>query len=198
MSACALSTDSRCLRSRLTRWARTRRPSCYYSSPAVPINKVVIINADHFDLGYHGLIKDVANMYFVSARPLSSHAQLAFICSHRLRCSPAVAALLAETLPRSQQDKFWPLALKISADLRAGNHSERYVYTTFSWLASAYLSCPPNSGLHCPSAAELTAFKAAVKLGDITWPAFPFNSEHAAYDPRYVHRPGWCTCLAAC
>ena len=42
-------------------------PSCYYSSPAVPIKRVVIISADHFDLGYHGLIKDVANMYFVSA-----------------------------------------------------------------------------------------------------------------------------------
>ena len=52
-------------------------PSCYYSSPAVPIKKVVIINADHFDLGYHGLIKDVANMYFVSARGPSHRTRAA-------------------------------------------------------------------------------------------------------------------------
>ena len=122
-------------------------PACYYAAPAVPIRKVVIINADHFDLGYHGLISQVANMYF---------------------------------------DKFWPLALKISADLRAGNHTERYVYTTFSWLASAYLSCVPSSGMHCPNASALAEFKAAAKRGDITWPAFPFNSEHAAYDPGMV------------
>jgi hypothetical protein len=57
------------------------------------------------------------------------------------------------TPARSRQDTFWPLALKVSAELRAGNRTERYVYTTFSWLASAYLSCPPNAGLHCPTAA---------------------------------------------
>jgi hypothetical protein len=107
----------------------------------------VIIDADHFDLGYHGLIADVVNMYF---------------------------------------DTFWPKALKISKELRDNNHTEKYVYTTFSWLASAYLSCPPNQGLHCPSVEQLATFKDAVKRGDITWPAFPFNSEHAAYDPSMV------------
>lgn len=123
------------------------QPQCYYAAAAVPIKKVVIIDADHFDLGYHGLISDVANMYF---------------------------------------DTFWPLALKIAQDLRNGNHTETYTYTTFSWLASAYLHCPANSGLHCPSAAQLQAFKAAAKRGDITWPAFPFNSEFGAYDDKLV------------
>jgi len=104
---------------------------------------VVIIDADHFDLGYHGLIADVANKYF---------------------------------------DTFWPRAMDIQDELRAGGHAERYVYTTFSWLVSTYLHCPPNAGLHCPSAKNVARFTGAVKRGDLIWPAFPFNSEHGAYN----------------
>jgi hypothetical protein len=28
------------------------------------VTKVIIVNADHLDVGYHGLIADVVNMYF--------------------------------------------------------------------------------------------------------------------------------------
>jgi hypothetical protein len=40
-----------------------------------------------------------------------------------------------------------------------------------------YLDCPPNMLLACPSAADRAAFIAAAQRGDITWHAFPFNSE---------------------
>ena len=146
------STNASSCRDRGCCWDATAQPQlsqlpCFYGAPAVPITKVLIIDADHFDAGYHGLVKDVVNMYF---------------------------------------DTFWPLALKISKDLRDGNHTETYTYTTFSWLASAYLHCPPNAGLHCPSATQLAEFKLAATRGDITWPAFPFNSEFGAYDSSMV------------
>jgi hypothetical protein len=115
------STSATMCRARGCCWDGTAQPlnsqiPCYYATPAVPIKKVVIIDVDHFDLGYHGLVADVANMYF---------------------------------------DTFWPLALNISRELRARNRTETYTYTTFSWLVSTYLHCPPNAGLHCPSVAQL-------------------------------------------
>lgn len=41
-------------------------------------------------------------------------------------------------------------------------------------------------GLHCPTADEVTAFKAAVGRGDITWHAFPFNAELELYNEVFI------------
>ncbi len=41
-------------------------------------------------------------------------------------------------------------------------------------------------GLNCPNATSLEAFNAAVARGDITYHAFPFNSELEMYDPVFI------------
>jgi len=105
------------------------------------------VDADHLDVGYHGLISDVVNRYF---------------------------------------DDFWPRALHVAAELKAGNHTETYTYTTFSWLVSMFLSCPPASGLHCPNATYRADVLDAIAAGTLTWNAFPFNSELGAYDKSMV------------
>jgi hypothetical protein len=53
---------------------------------------------------------------------------------------------------------------------------------TFSYLVSLYVDCPTGMGLHCPDAAALAQFEAAVKAQHIVWPALPTNAELAAAD----------------
>lgn len=81
-------------------------------------------------------------------------------------------------------DDFLPKAILIANTLRKYGGKERLVFTTHSYLVSLYLDCPSNMGLHCPSDEAKESFKDAVTRGDITWHAFPFNSE-----PEYLLRP---------
>jgi hypothetical protein len=115
----------------------TDPPQCYYSAPAANISTVYIIDMDHLDVGYHGLVKDVVNRYF---------------------------------------DEFWPRAMRVAKELRDDGHSESYTYTTFSWLVSTFLSCPPHAGLHCPNATYKEEVVQAMRRGEMTWNAFPFDS----------------------
>ena len=78
---------------------------------------------------------------------------------------------------------YFPRAISVAAALRAHIPpvSERLIYTTHGWLAHLYVHCPPNftlSGimLQCPTAAEVSAFTNAVKMGDIVWHAGAFNT----------------------
>lgn len=79
---------------------------------------------------------------------------------------------------------FFPEAILVANTLRKYGEEIRLVFTTHSYLVSLYLDCPPNMGLHCPSEEAKDNFKEAVNRGDITWHAFPFNSE-----PEYLLRP---------
>ena len=81
-------------------------------------------------------------------------------------------------------DDFFPKAILTANTLRKSGGKECLVFTTHSYLVSLYLDCPPNMGLHCPSDEAKGSFKDAVTRGDITWHAFPFNSE-----PEYLLRP---------
>ena len=81
-------------------------------------------------------------------------------------------------------DDFFPRAIMIANTLRKYGGKERLVFTTHTYLVSLYLDCPPNMGLHCPDDEAKGSFKDAVTRGDITWHAFPFNSE-----PEYLLRP---------
>ena len=81
-------------------------------------------------------------------------------------------------------DVFFPQAISVAESLRALGGEERLVFTTHSYLVSLYLDCPTNMGLHCPSKEDKTNFIDAVKQGDITWHAFPFNSQ-----PEYLLKP---------
>ena len=62
----------------------------------------------------------------------------------------------------------------------------RYTYTTFSWLVSVFLSCPPHAQLHCPNATYTKEVLDAIHRGELTWNAFPFNPEYGAYDKAMV------------
>ena len=78
--------------------------------------------------------------------------------------------------------EYFPRAIKLGNDLKAGGYVETFIYTTHSWLVSIYMECPPNFilggiKLKCPSAKEKAAFVEGVKDGYITWHASPMNLE---------------------
>eukprot|EP01118_Nematostelium_gracile_P005782 TRINITY_DN1838_c0_g1_i1.p1 TRINITY_DN1838_c0_g1~~TRINITY_DN1838_c0_g1_i1.p1 ORF type:complete len:717 (-),score=180.87 TRINITY_DN1838_c0_g1_i1:73-2223(-) len=88
-------------------------------------------------------------------------------------------------------DEYFPLAINVSTQLREKGGIERLIYTTHPWLVSLYLDCNTinfpfvggiNETIHCPSASQLQAFEETIKIGDITWHAFPFNAELEVYD----------------
>eukprot|EP00038_Savillea_parva_P009725 m.185439 g.185439 ORF g.185439 m.185439 type:complete len:909 (-) comp16452_c0_seq1:57-2783(-) len=84
----------------------------------------------------------------------------------------------------------FPNAIKTGQQIR--NTTQRqYRWMTQSWLVSMYRHCNesiinrfggPDSDIICPNEAKLAAFEASVKLGDITWHAFPHNSEPEMFD----------------
>ena len=78
-------------------------------------------------------------------------------------------------------DEFFPEAILLAAQLREGG-LQRLVFTTHTYLVSLFLDCPPSMGLHCPSDGEKDAFLEAVRKGDISWHAFPFNAQPEVYD----------------
>ncbi|CEM20297.1 unnamed protein product [Vitrella brassicaformis CCMP3155] len=76
----------------------------------------------------------------------------------------------------------FPRAMSIQETLRKMNHPIGYVYTTHAWLISLYLDCPTDltllgEPLICPSKREQERLIQAIYRGDITWHAFPFNSQ---------------------
>lgn len=75
--------------------------------------------------------------------------------------------------------KFFPQAVNVSLTMRA--QGKRYVYTTKSWLVSLYLNCPSRL-FTCPSPSEIQTFIEAIRIGDISWHAFPFNAQAELYD----------------
>ena len=69
-----------------------------------------------------------------------------------------------------------PAQARIAEEMRRTPGQGEFIYTTHPFLISLFLSCPPSMGLNCPAPDSLEVFHAAVKRGDITWHAFPFNS----------------------
>jgi hypothetical protein len=82
-------------------------------------------------------------------------------------------------------------AVDTAEQFRQKHPQWRYQWMIHSWIASVFRHCatsPINiegpgypSDLVCPSAANLSAFAAGVKAGDIGWHAFPFNGEPEVY-----------------
>jgi hypothetical protein len=91
-------------------------------------------------------------------------------------------------------DEFIPRAIKLANEVRAKGSKDTFAYTMHPWILSLYVDCDPwtiedgcplNPGtLRCPSKAELGAFDAAVRRGDILWAASPMN-----LDPGIVGSP---------
>ena len=79
-------------------------------------------------------------------------------------------------------DRHFPKAIRIAQELREIGTEERLVFTTHSFLVYLYYNCLPELGLHCPNESQRLEFTNAIKQGDITWHAFPFNSQMEFYD----------------
>jgi hypothetical protein len=79
---------------------------------------------------------------------------------------------------------YFESAPRLAAALRKRGGPESYSFLTQSWLVELYLNCDahtfphlPREGLRCPDQPRLAAFEAAVRRGDITWHAFPFDGQ---------------------
>jgi hypothetical protein len=83
-------------------------------------------------------------------------------------------------------DWYFPTAIRLGEYLRVREVQDKHVYTTHSWLASLYLSCPSGMGLHCPSEAQKREFCEAARNGTVTWTAFPFNAQLEMMDPELL------------
>lgn len=81
---------------------------------------------------------------------------------------------------------YFPTALNTSAHFRDTNSTERFVYTTKGWLVSLMLDCPVGMGFRCPDQAAVQAFREGIVRGDISWHAFPFNTQMEFYDASMV------------
>jgi hypothetical protein len=90
---------------------------------------------------------------------------------------------------------YFPAAVNTSMYLHQRNGTERLIYTSHSWLVSLYLNCDgagiPNvvawqAVVNCPTAQQKAAFEQAIRLGYITWHAFPFNAEPELMDASWI------------
>jgi hypothetical protein len=83
-------------------------------------------------------------------------------------------------------DDYFPRAASIGRELRESNSTARLRWMTHPYLVSLFIDCPPGLGLHCPTAAALQTFSAAVAAGDVWWQGFSANHELALMDKKLV------------
>ncbi len=126
-------------------------------APCCPARQVYIVFSNHFDEGYTLNVNGscagaVVNQYF---------------------------------------HEHFPKAISTGKAARAAGHFQ-YRWMTQSWLVSAFRTCAATkiningpaypSDLVCPNATAMADFEEAVRVGDITWHAFPFNSEPETFN----------------
>jgi hypothetical protein len=144
---------------------------------------------NHLDLGFDGIDPTIGYVSNVIHKVSSTF--VSFCCR--------------DLISRQYWYEYYPAAIATAQQLRARGGPERLIYTTHSYLVSMFLDCPntiaPSLNLTCPSAAEQAALlkvllccavlgatvifvspPQAIQLGDITWHAFPHNSEPEAMD----------------
>jgi hypothetical protein len=129
--------------------------------PLPNVSRIHIVFSNHLDVGYNGISPQVRGR--LPASPLRSAYSI----------SPQVG-FIANVVNR-YVDVFFPLAIETADALRGT--SDPYTWMTQSWLVSMYLDCPPGLGFICPNASAVSAFRDAVKRGDIWWHAYAFNDE---------------------
>ena len=104
----------------------------------------------------------------------------------------------ATTIVQVYFDEYIPLAMKLAAEINSGLDAApdspgsaaaadgRFAYTIHPWIASLYVDCVAwkvqdgcklaNTGqLRCPTPAQVAAFDAAVRRGDLLWADSPMN-----------------------
>ena len=103
-------------------------------------------------------------------------------------------------------EEHFPKAIATSNEARSQGKFQ-YRWMTQSWLVNIFRHCNTTkinikgpsapSDVRCPSAANLTSFEAAVKRGDITWHALPFNAEPETFTPNFVETGVFLHCIAS-
>ena len=92
-------------------------------------------------------------------------------------------------------DHHIPMAASVGRELRAagGGSSALQHFTDSklnfmfqSWIIDLYLDCPTGMGLHCPSAAQASAVRAAIAANDITWQAYPHDAQLEVIAPALI------------
>lgn len=116
----------------------------------------------------------------------SNHLDIGYTNNINGSCAGAV-------INRYFHDHF-PNAIEMAARFRANKSTaRRYRWMTQSWLVSTFRNCNASvvnvggragepSDIICPNSSSVAAFEAAAKRGDITWHAFPHNSEPEMLD----------------
>ena len=135
-------------------------PACYYAAAGVPITKVHVVFSNHVDVGYTDLVDSDG-----AERDL--------------------AAGVAPSVVAEYFSSYFPRAAAVGAALRAARN-ESLQWMTQSWLVNLFLDCPAGLGLRCPNATQIAAVEAAIAAGDITWHAFPHNSQLSLASPALV------------
>lgn len=75
-------------------------------------------------------------------------------------------------------ERYIPAALALGAELRARGGSERFVWTTGSWLVHTFLERADAAGR--------AAAETAIAAGDLAWHALPFTTHTELCDPGLV------------
>ena len=122
------------------------------------IETVNLVSMSHLDVGYTGDISDTLNSYFTDFFPTA------------IRVQEEIDALRGKDGGDGNSDG-------------EDNDQHDLHYVTHPWIVYLYINCEDLSELEadlitpvtCPTDDELTAFRAAVKRGTITWHAMPMN-----------------------
>jgi len=79
---------------------------------------------------------------------------------------------------------YFPRAMETAHNVsRDTQGKQSFQWMTQCWLVSLYLDCPVGMGFKCPTAAQQTAVRTAIRAGTISWHAFPFNGELELFEP---------------
>jgi hypothetical protein len=124
----------------------------------------------------------------------SNHLDVGYTDNNDGSCAGAV-------VNRYWHDHF-PKAMDTAEQFRQKQPHWRYKWMCHSWITSIYRHCatsPINiagpghpSDLVCPSAANISAFEAGVKAGDITWHVRAMASEHSSLAPTHSSNNARC------
>ena len=151
--------------------APTDVPRCYFGGGGgVPIRRVHVVIANHFDAGYTNLTASSADASDFARVYLDAHGRAGY------RDARVAGDVIDEYFHRH-----FATAAEVGAAWRAagGGGAARggLAWMTQPWLVSLFLECPPGLGFACPNATERAGFRAAVDAGDITWHAFAHNAQ---------------------
>lgn len=88
----------------------------------------------------------------------------------------ASLSILCTTAPDALQVRLAD-EMRATVSSSSGTINDAFVYTTHAWLLSLFFDCPTGIGLECPDEAAVAVLDAAIRRGDVTWHAGPFNAQ---------------------